>query len=225
MTEEKNEIKRLAKDIFEIKAKLVDYAKVLLSIEYYLESLSAKWANVFSIFVKGAFVCADPHALSNGHLPGAYDEGQQIEDVLERADYGVTLIRHPASKDDFLTNMSNKSIVHLAGHGSVSGDVYFLFDDGNIYPADIRAQSSVPSLLMYAGVCLGGANDTMANAFRDKGTKYYVGFTRTIPDWDAKYFDDLVYEKWLIEGKSLRTALDEADDIYPALDCWVLWED
>jgi hypothetical protein len=64
----------------------------------------------------------------------------------------------------------------------------------------------------------------MANAFRAKGTKYYVGFTQTIPDWDAKYFDDLVYEKWLIDGKDLSTALDEADDSYPALNCWVLWD-
>lgn len=206
-------LERLTRDIEEMRG-ILDFILKLL------KKLIAQLVPTF----KNDFVCADPHTSGNGHLPGAYDEGEQIKNILESEGHSVTMIRHPATKTDFLTNL-NKNIVHLAGHGGFGGGkVYFCFDDGNVYPSDLTSSGSAPGLLLYAGVCLGGKNDTMANAFRAKGTKYYVGFTQTIPDWGAKYFDDLVYQKWLVEGKNLRTALDEADDSYPAMSCWVLWE-
>lgn len=65
----------------------------------------------------------------------------------------------------------------------------------------------------------------MANVFISKRTQYYIGFTESIPDLEAKYFDELVYEKRLVEEKDLGIALDEADDDYPELNCWVLWEE
>ena len=213
MSREEEKLERLTRDIEEMRGIL----------DFILELLKKLIGHLVPIF-RNDFVCADPHASGNGHLPGAYDEGEQIKNVLESEGHSVTMIRHPATKNDFLTNL-NKNIVHLAGHGGFGGgEVYFCFDDGNVYPSDVTSSGSAPGLLLYAGVCLGGKNDTMAKVFRAKGTKYYVGFTQTIPDWGAKHFDDLVYQKWLVEGKNLRTALDEADDSYPAMSCWVLWE-
>lgn len=217
MAAEDRRLEELYAEIAEIKKSIVVISK------YY--PVIVKWVKEMLQYFRQDYVCADPHGTWDGHLPGAYSEGDQIENVLVSEGHGVTMERHPVAKDDFLTNLQSKYIVHLAGHGGLSGgQVKFCFDDADVYPSDISALASVPTLLFYAGVCLGGANDTMANAFRSKGTDCYVGFTQSIPDWDAKYFDDLVYEKWLVDGKSLATALDEADDSYPALSCWVLWD-
>ena len=224
MSGDRERVERLAKEIEELRKTLAVHTALLAKYSKYL-SILAKWATLVKPLMKPDFVFADPHASGDGHLPGAYDEGEQIKNVLVSEGHSVTMIRHPVSKADFLTNLSNKNIVHLAGHGGFGGgQVYFWFDDGKVYPSDIAALGSGPELLLYAGVCLGGKNDTMASTFKAKGTKYYVGFTQTIPDWGAKHFDDLVYQKWLVEGKDLRTALDEADDSYPDLSCWVLWE-
>ena len=183
-------------------------------------------ASVLEYLRKPDYIAADPHTTSDGHLPGAYSEGDQVRTLMESDGRSVTMDRHPVSKSTFLNKIQDKTIVHLAGHGGVSGSgqVMFCFDDGNVYPSDIAGLASVPTHVMYAGVCKGGANATMANAFRSKGTRSYVGFTENIPDWGAKYFGDLVYEKMLVDGKPLATALDEADDVYPALNCWVLWD-
>jgi len=209
------EIQRVSlgnRDIMDLLSKIYELLKTILAI---LELLKPK--------IDNAFVCADPHTTGDGHLNGAYSEGEQIKDLIESCGYTVTLKRHPVSSGEFLEDL-DKRIVHLAGHGGFDGtQVYFCFDDCNLYPADISSQASRPDLLFYAGVCLGGTNDTMANVFISKGTRYYVGFTESIPDWEAKYFDELVYQKWLAEGKDLGVALDEADDDYPELDCWVLW--
>jgi hypothetical protein len=227
MSGEEERVERLTEEVEKLRETLVAHTALLQQYIPYFAVL-AKWAKVVGFvkpFLKPDIVFADPHGSWDGHLPGAYDEGQQIKNVLVSEGHTATMIRHPVSKSDFLTNLSNKNIVHLAGHGGFGGgQVYFCFDDGNIYPSDIASSGSAPGLLLYAGVCLGGKNDTMASAFRGKGTKYYVGFTQTIPDWGAKHFDDLVYHKWLVEGKDLRIALDEADDSYPDLRCWVLWE-
>ncbi len=181
-------------------------------------------ATILQIKNTTSFVCADPHGSWDGHLDGAFSEGDQIEGFLNSHDYSVTLKKHPVSKADFLANIENKIIVHLAGHGGYSGgQVYFCFDNGDVYPNDISALNSVPTELFYAGVCFGGVNSTMANIFINKGTKNYIGFTKSIPDWDAKYFGDLFYENWKVDGKDIRTALDEADDYYPDLNCWVVW--
>jgi hypothetical protein len=212
---EDERLRELDRVIAELKVVQINFSKLL----------SQQYATIAWWFRKRDYVFADPHGTWGGHLDGAYSEGEQIKNTLQSVvGHNVTMIRHPVSKSDFLNNLSNKNIVHLAGHGGCNGQVYFCFDDGNIYPSDVSALASAPELLFYAGVCLGGKNDTMANAFRTKGTKYYVGFWKSIPDWNAKYFDDLVYEKWLVDGKDLRTALDEADDLYPDLNCWVLWE-
>lgn len=222
MSVEEERLEELAREIGEIK-KVLDFLKEGYDlIAQYLKEIMSLLQDLLSLW---DFVCADPHATWDGHLPGAYSEGDQIKNVLVSKNHSVTMKRCPVTKNDFLTNLQGKYIVHLAGHGGVSGgQVNFCFDDANVYPSDIAALSSVPRLLFYAGVCLGGANDTMASVFREKGTDYYVGFTESIPDWDAKYFDDLVYEKWLVDKKDLSTALDEADDSYPALSCWVLWD-
>lgn len=222
---EEERLEKLSRDIEEVRETLRLNVKLMKEFMIYLKKYVDIFSHIIPVFFSD-FVCADPHGTWNGHLPGAYDEGDQIKNVLTSKLYhDVTMMRHPVSKADFLANLQNRYIVHLAGHGGVSnGQVMFCFDDGDAYPSDISALTSVPTRLFYAGVCLGGSNDTMANVFRQKGTKYYVGFTQTIPDWDAKYFDDMVYEKWLIDGKDLRTALDEADDYYPSMNCWVLWE-
>jgi hypothetical protein len=203
---------------------IVDMQEKLGAILQFQGKIGEIVTDLYFLWVRD-FVCADPHATWDGHLPGAYSEGDQIKTVLESKGHNVNMKRHPVTKHDFLTNLQNKYIVHLAGHGGVSGgQVKFCFDDVDVYPSDISALSSVPRRLFYAGTCKSGYNDSMASAFREKGTDYYVGFTENIPDWGAKYFGDLVYEKWLVDGKDLRTALDEADDSYPALSCWVLWD-
>lgn len=197
------------------------YAKYIAVLQDFL----AKWQYGF-VLTKNDIVFADPHGTWDGHLDGAYAEGEWIKTILEGQGHNVTLKRHPVSKSTFLNNLASKYIVHLAGHGGYSsstGQCYFCFDDADVYPSDVNALSSVPSKLFYAGVCLGGKNDTMAKAFIDKGTDMYVGFQTTIPDWGAAHFDKLVYEKWLVDGKDLRTALDEADDLYPGCNSWVLW--
>jgi hypothetical protein len=215
MAKEDEKLDRLIADIADLKYKLQHFHEYIVGV--------AEIAGIFKWFWT-ALVCADPHGTWNGHLDGAFSEGEQIKNLLVSRFYSVALKRHPVSKDEFLTNL-NKRIVHLAGHGSHSGgQVYFCFDDGNVYPGDVSAASSAPTTLLYAGTCFSGWNDTMANAFRAKGTDCYVGFTQSIPDWDAKHFGDLVYEKWLVDGQDLSTALDEADDTYPGMNCWVLWD-
>ena len=221
---EEERLERLSKEIQRVSENTRGILDFLAKIHELLTKLL--WIiEQFKPKINDAFICADPHAHGNGHLAGAFSEGEQIKNLLDSNGYTVTMKRHPVNKNEFLTNL-DKRIVHLAGHGGFDGSqVYFCFDNGNIYPDDISSQGSVPSLLFYAGVCLGGRNDTMANMFNSNGTKYYIGFTESIPDLEAKYFDDLVYEKWLVEEKDLETALDEADDDYPELDCWVLWEE
>lgn len=205
---------------------LIVFAVALIFYLIQLKKDIQMYINCVQIISQTAFVCSDPHATWDGHLDGAFSEGDQIEDFLNSHNYSVTVKKHPVSKSEFLADTENKTIVHLAGHGSHSGgQVYFCFDDEDVYPNDISALNSVPTELFYAGVCLGGVNSTMADTFINKGTKNYIGFTRSIPDWDAKYFGDLFYEKWKDEGKDIETALDEADDDYPGLNCWVVWGD
>lgn len=218
------EMEELRKELTAVKLSIT---KLYTILEKYLH-VYEKFFEVGPIITlyKNSYVFADPHGTWDGHLDGAYAEGDWIKTILENEGHSVGMKRHPVSKSEFLNNVTSKNIVHLAGHGSFSsGLCYFCFDDGNIYPNDINALSSVPSKLFYAGVCLCGSNDTMANAFINKGTDMYIGFSTSIPDWGAAHFDKLVYEKWLVDGKTLRTALDEADDLYPGCNSWVLWGD
>jgi len=218
------EMEELRKELMEVRLSIFNLLEILNKL--YIVFL--KWIDICgpSVALKNDYVFADPHGTWDGHLDGAYAEGDWIKTILENEDHNVGMKRHPVSKAEFLNNVTSKYIVHLAGHGSYSsGECYFCFDDGNIYPSDISGLSSVPSKLFYAGVCLCGSNNTMANAFINKGTDMYVGFSTTIPDMGAAEFDKLVYEKWLVDGKTLRTALDEADDLYPGCNSWVLWGD
>jgi len=218
---EEERLEKLARDVEETRKAV---AQLVLSWQTMSPVLASMLVHLVAL-MKNDYICADPHGTWDGHLPGAYSEGDQVKATLVSQGHNVTMSRCPVTKAEFLSNLQNKNIVHLAGHGGFSGgQVHFCFDDADVYPADISGLSSVPTGLFFAGVCLGGANDSMASVFRGKGTKQYVGFTKTIPDWDTKYFDDMVFKKWLVDKKDLRTALDEADDYYPALNCWVLWE-
>ena len=229
----RREIEDLREELDSLRASIAVLDKNIVALNTNFFKYYELWKYIGDLFAgitlaKKAAVFADPHGTWDGHLDGAFAEGDWIKTILENENYGVTMKRHPVSKTEFLNNITSKSIVHLAGHGSYNssnGQCYFCFDDNNVYPNDIKGLSSVPSKLFYAGVCLCGTNDTMAKAFIDKGTDMYVGFQTTIPDWGAANFDKLVYEKWLVQGKALRIALDEADDLYPGCNTWVLWGD
>lgn len=198
---------------------LVDLSIIWLEIK--------DWVTKY-IGVPKDFVFADPHwPGAGGHLDGAYAEGEWIKTILENQNHNVSLERHPVDKITFWNNLSHNYIIHLAGHGSYdysTGQCYFCFDDQNVYPNDLKGLNYPPSKLFYAGVCRCGQNDTMAKVFIDQGTDMYVGFKENIGDWAAAEFDKLVYEKWLVDGKDLKTALDEADDLYQSgCETWVLW--
>lgn len=225
MSGEEERLEKLAREVEETRKEVLLKIAKLSDIMLLMQATLAHILSGVVLLIKNDYICADPHGTWDGHLPGAYDEGDQVKATLESKGHSVTMNRHPVTKADFLNNLPNKFIVHLCGHGDCSGGVVrFCFDDADVYPADISLMSSVPTWLFYAGVCKGGCNDSMASVFRAKGTKKYVGFTKNIPDWGAKWFDDMVFEKWLVDGKELRVALDESDDYYPELNCWVLWE-
>jgi hypothetical protein len=180
---------------------------------------------------KKVHIFADTHDPFCGHLDGSLVEGENVEKYFNEKNqqnpneqYNVIIKKHGVPLNKFKKNGRNNYIVHITGHGSnASGVCHFIFSDGEFYPDEIDELTSVPSKLFYASVCLCGSNESMANAFINKGTESFVGFKTTISDTDAAEFTKLVYQKWLDEGKTLATALDEADEEFPNLDSWMLW--
>jgi len=155
---------------------------------------------------------ADPR----GDLNGAYQEGLQLRDYMDRYkdQFHVTSFFDNVSPDALKEKMRNFDMVHFAGHADYQESDFsesgFRLTQSSLKASDIQKMAGampMPSLF-FANACQSarteswGLNDQfenklygLANAFLISGVKHYVGTFCEILDEPSRKFALVFYEK------------------------------
>jgi len=155
---------------------------------------------------------ADPR----GDLNGAYQEGLQLRDYMDRYkdQFHVTSFFDNVTPDALKEKMRNYDMVHFAGHADYQESNFsesgFRLTQNSLKASDIKKMAGampMPSLF-FANACQSarteswGLNDQfenklygLANAFLVSGVKHYVGTFCEILDEPSRKFALVFYEK------------------------------
>ena len=155
---------------------------------------------------------ADPR----GDLNGAYQEGLQLRDYMDRYkdQFHVTSFFDNVTPDALKEKMRNYDMVHFAGHADYQESNFsesgFRLTQNSLKASDIKKMAGampMPSLF-FANACQSarteswGLNDQfenklygLANAFLVSGVKHYVGTFCEILDEPSRKFAMVFYEK------------------------------
>ena len=146
-------------------------------------------------------------------LSSTSDEVKEIESLLE----GDLFTREAASKENFLKNNQNYSILHLAMHGEInqnnSSYNKLLFADGDLTSSEIYTSRSHANLAVLSACSTGFGQlekgegvMSMARAFHFSGIPAVIMSLWKIPDFETKTVMVYFY-KHLKKGKSKSEAL------------------
>jgi len=169
---------------------------------------------------------ADPR----GDLNGAYQEGLQLRDYMDRYknQFHVTTFFDNVTADTLKEKLRNYDMVHFAGHADYQesnfGDSGFRLTQKSLKAIDIQKMAGampMPSLF-FANACQSARTESwalndsfenhlygLANAFLVSGVKHYVGTFCEILDEPSRKFALVFYEKirqGLPVGEAVNTA-------------------
>ena len=169
---------------------------------------------------------ADPR----GDLNGAYQEGLQLRDYMDRYkdQFHVTSFFDNVTPDTLKEKMRNFDMVHFAGHADYQESNFsesgFRLTQKSLKASDIKRMAGampMPSLF-FANACQSarteswGLNDQfenklygLANAFLVSGVKHYVGTFCEILDEPSRKFALVFYEK-IRQGIPVGEAIQSA---------------
>jgi CHAT domain-containing protein len=169
---------------------------------------------------------ADPR----GDLNGAYQEGLQLRDYMDRykEQFHVTSFFDNVTPDALKEKMRNFDLVHFAGHADYQETNFsesgFRLTQNSLKASDIKKMAGampMPSLF-FANACQSarteswGLNDQfenklygLANAFLLSGVKHYVGTFCEILDEPSRKFALVFYEK-IRQGIPVGEAIQSA---------------
>ena len=155
---------------------------------------------------------ADPR----GDLNGAYQEGLQLRDYMDRYkdQFHVTSFFDNVTSDALKEKMRNYDLVHFAGHADYQESDFsesgFRLTQNSLKASDIKKMAGampMPSLF-FANACQSARTESwglngqfenklygLANAFLVSGVKHYVGTFCEILDEPSRKFALVFYEK------------------------------
>ena len=168
-------------------------------------------------------VISDP----KGDLQGAYEEGTQIRDYMDRKKDLVSVsLRSDDIKPDYLRKkLRNFDLIHFAGHAEYNpknpGESGWQLTDGIIKAQDITMMSGTAAMpaLIFSNACQSARTEEwnlkqhfqneifgLANAFLLTGAKHYVGTFWEVLDKPSRLFA-LEFYKQLLEGVTIGEAI------------------
>jgi len=173
-----------------------------------------------------ALVLADP----KGDLKGAYAEGTQIRDIMDRcADFvNVTFCSEGITPDFIKEKIRNFDFVHFAGHADYDsqdpGQSGWRLSDGMLRAQEIMKMAGAAAMpaLIFSNACQSARTEEwtiktyfqdeifgLANAFLLAGVKHYVGTFWEILDEPSSHFA-LEFYRQLLSGKATGEAVRQA---------------
>jgi class 3 adenylate cyclase/CHAT domain-containing protein/Tfp pilus assembly protein PilF len=174
-------------------------------------------------------VLADP----KGDLKGAYEEGQRVVGIADKASSLVNAsLRSEGITPDYIKEkIRNFDVVHFAGHSDYDADnpgqSGWRLSDGRFKAQDIRKMAGTAAMpaLIFANACQSarteewGIHDTiqddifgLANAFVLAGVKHYIGTFWEILDEPSSLFAEEFYAQ-LLSGYSVGIAMRNARQV------------
>jgi len=171
-------------------------------------------------------ILADPE----GDLKGAYEEGIEIRDLLDRyKDFVSVSMRSDKITSDFIRGkIRNFDLVHFAGHAEYDpakpADSGWRLGDGILKAEDITKLSGTGSMpaLIFSNACQSARSEGwlihehfqheifgLANAFMLAGVKHYIGTFWEILDEPSSRFALECYKQSL-SGKTIGEAIRQA---------------
>jgi class 3 adenylate cyclase/CHAT domain-containing protein/tetratricopeptide (TPR) repeat protein len=179
-------------------------------------------------------ILADP----KGDLKGAYEEGTQIRDFMDRdKDLVSVSLRSDNITPDFIrAKIRNFDLIHFAGHSDYDkenpGESGWRLSDGIIKAKEIRKMAGTAAMpaLIFSNACQSARTEEwgikedfqdeifgLANAFILSGVKHYIGTFWEILDDPSKTFALEFYKnllKGMTMGEAVRLARMELIDQY-----------
>ena len=166
---------------------------------------------------------ADP----KGDLKGAYEEGRQIRDFMDREKelINVSLLSDRVTPDFIREKIRNFDLVHFAGHADYKpespGQGGWRLSDGLMTAQDISRMAGTAAMpaLIFSNACQSARTEEwglkeyfqdeifgLANAFILSGVKHYVGTFWEILDEPSRLFA-LEFYKQLLSGMTMGEAM------------------
>lgn len=150
------------------------------------------------------------------------DEQATLASVKSFSEYGtIILVTHGALDSDgqaiFLTQekVDADSILQYAPE-LVSGQLVMMGDAFAVRPSFIKnLPGNFEGSIVYNGSCQSSANNTMANAFLNKGANTYYGFNRAVNSDFAKNVAEQLFPSLVTSG---RNAGDAFSPVFPKID-------
>ncbi|MEM6893030.1 MAG: CHAT domain-containing protein [Bacteroidota bacterium] len=153
-------------------------------------------------------------------LKGALQEGMEVTHLTR----GISFSGKEASKSNFLENISEKKIIHLAMHAFLNNEVpefsSLVFDDGPLYLSELYALKLKADLVVLSACDTGlGKFETgkgvvsLNNAFLYAGVPNTISTIWSVPDENSKNIMVSFY-KQLSAGQNTAEALQTAKKTY-----------
>jgi class 3 adenylate cyclase/tetratricopeptide (TPR) repeat protein len=171
-------------------------------------------------------ILADPE----GDLKGAYAEGTQIRDYMDKKKdlINASFRSEDITPDSIKEKIQNFDLVHFAGHADYNpenaGDSGWRLSSGSLKARDIikmAATNTMPTLI-FSNACQSALTEEwalkvhfeneifgMANAFLLAGVRHYIGTFWEISDEQSRHFA-LEFYKYLLSGVSIGEAIRES---------------
>ena len=144
------------------------------------------------------------------NLPAAYEEGKQLEKMLEFSDGDEVprlRIRQKADRSFFKDNFSNYDIIHFCGHAQYSEDESesgLMLHDGILSAHDLkpfRGIAKAPNLVFVNGCSSAKGIDAakvggLAGEFLKAGVESFIGAIARIPDEKARSISLAFYRRF-----------------------------
>lgn len=154
-----------------------------------------------------------PHYLNEKALSSTTDEIEEIANLMD----GDKFIREASTKDNFLENNQEFSVLHLAMHAEINhnNSAYnkLIFADGDLTSSEIYTSNSKANLAVLSACNTGSGKlekgegvMSMARAFHFSGIPAVVMSLWKVPDYETKTLM-IDFYKQLKKGKSKSEAL------------------
>ncbi len=202
----------------------INYASSIpfLSFQRSYQTSNGAMAVVFTPSYREVNATEQQLALRNDFqtLKGALQEGMEVTQLTR----GISFSGKDASKSNFLENISEKKVIHLAMHAFLNNEVpefsSLMFDDGPLYLSELYALKLKADLVVLSACDTGlGKFETgkgvisLNNAFLYAGVPNTISTIWSVPDENSKSIMVSFYEQ-LRAGQNTAEALQAAKRTY-----------